>query len=283
MKFSISRGMIGVVFVLGFGTSSVYAGIACESEWVGVETQREEVGRFPNLLTSGMRKFLPALAKEHGMRIDANQCLQTDAKQPVGLDQELSRQAEHAAIRLQNSGLIYLAALDSIDGPPPCGADGSCNLNACSADPDCPAGLPQQESESEPYESPHDEKGIGGSVWLTTGPDGFEGGHSCDFDKGTCNIKVTWSVQPDKYDKWKICWKDWGDTFTNACDVNQKIRKFENNFYVIPDLKEDHHYRIRLEGRKDSNDKWKCLAKARLRNVHLNGTNIGDTVPCIVP
>ncbi|MFZ1745237.1 MAG: hypothetical protein WBO24_03750 [Nitrospirales bacterium] len=178
---------------------------------------------------------------------------------------------------------VRLVALDSVDGPPPCGADGYCNLNACSADPDCPAGLPRQESESEPYEPPHDEKGIGGSVWLTTGPDGFEGGHSCDPDKGTCNIKVTWSVQPDKYDKWKICWKDWGDTFTNACDVKQKIRKFENNFYVIPDLKEDHHYRIRLEGRKDSNDKWKCLAKARLRNVHLNGTNIRGVVPCIVP
>ncbi|GJL51828.1 hypothetical protein [Candidatus Nitrospira salsa] len=177
---------------------------------------------------------------------------------------------------------IRLVALDSLDGPPPCGKDGYCNLNACSADPDCPDGL-QQERDSEPYEPPHDEKGIGSSVWLTLGPDGYDGGHSCDFDKNTCNIKVSWSVQPDKYDKWKICWKDWGDTFTNACDENQKVRKFENNFYVIPNLKEDHHYRIRLEGRKDKNDKWKCLIKARLRNVHLNGTNIGDTVPCIVP
>ncbi|GJL62977.1 MAG: hypothetical protein NPIRA04_16310 [Nitrospirales bacterium] len=177
---------------------------------------------------------------------------------------------------------IRLVALDSVDGPPPCGKDGYCNLNACSADPDCPDGL-QQERDSEPYEPPHNDKGIGGSVWLTTGHDGFEGGHSCDFDKGTCNIKVWWSVQPDKYDKWKICWKDWGDTFTNACDENQKVRKFENNFYVIPNLKEDHHYRIRLEGRKDKNDKWKCLVKARLRNVHLNGTNIRGVVPCIVP
>ncbi len=307
MKIFISR-MIVLVFVLGFEASSVYAWTGSESEWVGGETQIGELRRFPPLFTAEIRNFLPALAKGHELRIDANQCLRTDAEQAVGLNQELSRQAEHAAIRLQNADLIYLAALDSIlfpfkysrvdhgsdvsirlvaldsvDGPPPCGADGYCNLNACSADPDCPAGLPQQESESEPYESPHDEKGIGGSVWLTTGPDGFEGGHSCDFDKGTCNIKVTWSVQPDKYDKWKICWKDWGDTFTNACDVNQKIRKFENNFYVIPDLKEDHHYRIRLEGRKDSNDKWKCLAKARLRNVHLNGTNIRGVVPCIVP
>ena len=182
----------------------------------------------------------------------------------------------------RNDMPIRLAALDSPDGPPPCGLDNVCNFSVCSNDPDCPADLPQQENESEPYEPPHNEKGPL-SVWLTTGPDGYEGGHSCDFDKGTCNIKVTWSVQPDKYDKWKICWKDWGDTFTNACDVNQKIRKFENNFYVIPNLKEDHHYRIRLEGRKDKNDKWKCLVKARLRNVHLNGTNIGDTVPCIVP
>jgi len=188
-----------------------------------------------------------------------------------------------SGVECRNEMPIRLAALDSPDGPPPCGLDNVCNFSVCSNDPDCPADLPQQESESEPYEPLHNEKGIGGSVWLTTGLDGFEGGHSCDFDRGTCNIKVTWSVQPDKYDKWKICWKDWGDTFTNACDVNQKIRKFENNYYVIPNLKEDHHYRIRLEGRKDSNDKWKCLAKARLRNVHLNGTNIGGVVPCIVP
>lgn len=282
MKWSISRGMIVVVFVLGFGTSSVYTGTASENQWVGVETQRGEVRRFPSSLTSGMRNFLPALAKEHEMRIDANQCLQTDAEQPVGLDQELSRQVEHAAIRLQNSGLIYLAALDSIDGPPPCGKDNLCNFAVCPNDPDCPAGMPEI-NRPEPTEPQHNEGGIGGSVWLTAGPDGYEGGHSCYFDANTCNIKVTWSVQPDKYDKWKICWKDWGDTFTNACDVNQKIRKFENNYYVIPNLKEDHHYRIQLEGRKDSNDKWKCLAKARLRNVHLNGTNIGGVAPCIVP
>ncbi|MDR4494632.1 MAG: hypothetical protein AB7P17_12230 [Nitrospirales bacterium] len=177
---------------------------------------------------------------------------------------------------------MRLAALDSPDGPPPCGLDNVCNFSVCSSDPDCPADLPQQEGESEPYEPPHNEKGPL-SVWLTTGPDGYEGGHSCDFDKGTCDIKVTWSVQPDKYDKWKICWKDWGDTFTNACEVNQKVRNFENNFYVIPNLKEGQHYRIRLEGRKDANDKWKCLVKARLRNVHLNGTNIKGVVPCIVP
>ncbi len=188
-----------------------------------------------------------------------------------------------SGIECRNSSPVQLAALDSPDGPPPCGLDNVCNFSVCSNDPDCPVDFPQQESENEPYEPPHNEKGIGGSVWLTTGPDGFEGGHSCDFEKETCHIKVTWSVQPDKYDKWKICWKDWGDTFTNACDVNQKIRKFENNFYVIPNLKEGHHYRIRLEGRKDKNDKWKCLVKARLRNVHLNGTNIGSTVPCLVP
>lgn len=282
MKWSISRSMIVVAFVLGFGTFSVYAGTASENEWVGVEARRGEVSRSPSSLTSGMQSISPALANGHETRIAANRCLRTNEKQSVGLGQELPRQAEHAVIRLQSSGLIYLAALDSIDGPPPCGKDNLCNFAVCPNDPDCPAGMPEI-NRPDPSEPQHNEGGIGSSVWLTTGPDGFEGGHSCDFDKGTCNIKVTWSVQPDKYDKWKICWKDWGDTFTDACDVNQKIRTFENNYYVIPDLKEDHHYRIRLEGRKDSNDKWKCLAKARLRNVHLNGTNIGGVVPCIVP
>lgn len=33
---------------------------------------------------------------------------------------------------------IQLAALDSPSGPPPCGADGICNVAACSQDPDCP-------------------------------------------------------------------------------------------------------------------------------------------------
>ncbi|MDH4195387.1 MAG: hypothetical protein OEV70_14700 [Nitrospirota bacterium] len=284
MKWSTSKGMIAVVFVLGLSTSSVYSGTAGENEWVGGKTQREEVSRFPGSFTSGMRNIPPALSEGHEMKIDANRCLQVDVKKGMGLEQELPQQGEHAVIQAQMSGSIYLAAMDSLDGPPPCEKDNVCNLAVCPNDPDCPAGLPEAATNDPPSHEPeHDEGGMGTSVWLTTGPDGYEGGHSCDFDKGTCNIKVTWSVQPDRYDKWKICWKDWGDTFTNACDVNQKVRKFENNFYVIPDLKEGQHYRIRLEGRKDSNDKWKCLAKARLRNVHLNGTNIGDTVPCFVP
>ncbi|MEO8328162.1 MAG: hypothetical protein ABI618_20135, partial [Nitrospirota bacterium] len=115
-----------MVCVLGFGTSFVYAGTASENEWVGVETPRGEVGRFPSSSTLGMPNIPSALANGHEMRIDTNQCLQTNAKQPVVLGQELPRQAEHAVIQLQNPGLIYLAALDSIDGPPPCGKDNLC-------------------------------------------------------------------------------------------------------------------------------------------------------------
>jgi hypothetical protein len=40
------------------------------------------------------------------------------------------------------------AALDSPDGPPPCGQDGVCNLAVCSQDPDCPNGLPDTGSPS---------------------------------------------------------------------------------------------------------------------------------------
>jgi hypothetical protein len=36
------------------------------------------------------------------------------------------------------NGFVQLAALDSPDGPPPCGADNICNIAACSNDPDCP-------------------------------------------------------------------------------------------------------------------------------------------------
>lgn len=39
-----------------------------------------------------------------------------------------------------------IAALDGIDGPPPCGSDGKCNLAACSNDPDCPADIPVDNS-----------------------------------------------------------------------------------------------------------------------------------------
>jgi hypothetical protein len=39
---------------------------------------------------------------------------------------------------------ISVAALDSPDGPPPCGQDGVCNLAACSQDPDCPKNLPDR-------------------------------------------------------------------------------------------------------------------------------------------
>jgi len=94
---------------------------------------------------------------------------------------------------------------------------------------------------------------------------------------------VYWSVQPDRYDKWKICWKLQGTLFENACDENEKIRHFENAFYLIPNLKQGEKYRIRLEGRKDKNDKWKCLAKAMLRSISWNDPRIADVVPCIVP
>jgi hypothetical protein len=45
---------------------------------------------------------------------------------------------------LASSGVSF-AAKDSMDGPPPCGSDGMCNLAVCSQDPDCPANVPQAE------------------------------------------------------------------------------------------------------------------------------------------
>src|SRR5688572_18828060 len=35
-----------------------------------------------------------------------------------------------------------ISAVDSPEGPPPCGQDGICNVAACSNDPDCPKDLP---------------------------------------------------------------------------------------------------------------------------------------------
>ncbi|MBI3898259.1 MAG: hypothetical protein HY308_08175 [Gammaproteobacteria bacterium] len=38
---------------------------------------------------------------------------------------------------------IRVAALDSLEGPPPCGQDNKCNIAVCPNDPDCPADLPK--------------------------------------------------------------------------------------------------------------------------------------------
>ena len=99
---------------------------------------------------------------------------------------------------------------------------------------------------------------------------GDQAGHFCPPGGTTCDIKVYWSVSDaDKYDKWKICWKKkesstWGK---DHCDYNSKTRKIENNFYVIPDLEIGEDYRLKLEGRKAKNGKWKCLLKVVLRSV----------------
>jgi len=50
--------------------------------------------------------------------------------------------------------MVRLAALDSLGGgPPPCGANGNCNVAACANDPDCPAGVKDAEPENAPL--PH--------------------------------------------------------------------------------------------------------------------------------
>ncbi len=102
---------------------------------------------------------------------------------------------------------------------------------------------------------------------------GDQAGHFCPPDGTTCDIKVYWSVSDEeKYDKWKICWKKkqsstWGK---DHCDYNSKVRKIENRFYVIPDLEIGEDYRLKLEGRKAKNGKWKCLLKVVLRNVNYS-------------
>jgi hypothetical protein len=109
---------------------------------------------------------------------------------------------------------------------------------------------------------------VGFSVWLTTGPDGTEGGHVCPPDSNTCDIRIAWAVTPEeKYDKWKICWRESGMLLTDPCDENDKVRLVENDFFVIPDLKKGAKYRLRLEGRKEKNATWHCLSNATLENI----------------
>jgi hypothetical protein len=46
------------------------------------------------------------------------------------------------------------SALDTPEGPPPCGQDGACNIAACSNDPDCPDDLPNSGGGSSGSSSP---------------------------------------------------------------------------------------------------------------------------------
>jgi len=55
----------------------------------------------------------------------------------------------HVTMRVVPFALVVLlaygyasSAIDTPEGPPPCGQDGKCNLAACSSDPDCPDDLP---------------------------------------------------------------------------------------------------------------------------------------------
>lgn len=52
-----------------------------------------------------------------------------------------------------------LAVVDSLDGPPPCGADNICNFGACSNDPDCPANMPQNEPDDDSPQAPQNSGG----------------------------------------------------------------------------------------------------------------------------
>jgi len=124
---------------------------------------------------------------------------------------------------------------------------------------------------------------VSGSVWMTTGPDGEAGGHFCPPDGHTCDIRIAWTVTPEeKYDKWKVCWRESGMLFTDACDENSKVRLVDNTFFVIPDLKKAGKYRVRLEGRKEKNGNWHCIAKATLESIDY-APWLHNVVPCFVP
>jgi hypothetical protein len=106
-----------------------------------------------------------------------------------------------------------------------------------------------------------------GSVWFVLDPDQIV----CDvLGTETCGIEIAWSVSNEhKFDKWKICWKPkesstWLD---DHCNYNSKIRKIENNFYVVPDLEMGGYYRIKLEARREGSGNWTCLHKAMIRSV----------------
>ena len=107
----------------------------------------------------------------------------------------------------------------------------------------------------------------GGSAWFALDPDQTV----CDvYGTGACSIELSWMVgNEDKFDKWKLCWKvkEGATWLDDNCEYHAKIRKLENNFYAIPDLDMDLEYRVKLEGRRERNENWTCIAKTMIRNV----------------
>jgi len=97
---------------------------------------------------------------------------------------------------------------------------------------------------------------FGGSVWWALLS-------QTSNDDGSFDVEVGWSPgKPEKYEKWKICWRDKADSDKNPCDFNSKVREFENNHWVFRGLTWDGDktvYRLRLEGLKERNDHWTLL------------------------
>lgn len=77
------------------------------------------------------------------------------------------------------NGAVRLAALDSPNGPPPCGQDGACNLAVCRQDPDCPDDLPpRNDGESLPSSA-------------------LDGIINCDATQDKDILAVAWNIVDD--------------------------------------------------------------------------------------
>jgi len=106
------------------------------------------------------------------------------------------------------------------------------------------------------------------SKWFYTG----EGSswHVCDAEAKHCDIKIKWSISnEDKYDKWRICWKpkESGTWLDDHCDYHSLNVPIDANEAVLPSLSMELDYRIKLEGRKDRNEKWVCVLKGIITSV----------------
>lgn len=121
---------------------------------------------------------------------------------------------------------------------------------------------------------------LGGSTWFWLDPDQTV----CDAKHtDTCDVEIGWSVSNvDRFNKWKICWKEqesstWLD---DHCAYHSRLVDIEDDSYVIPDLAIGGYYRIKLEGRRERNDKWTCVQKGLIRAVG-NGVGLGNGGACV--
>ena len=100
----------------------------------------------------------------------------------------------------------------------------------------------------------------------------------------TCAVEIAWSVSNE--DKFENSGRSAGSRKTRrpgstiTARIIQALVDIEDNFYAIPDLDLGGYYRVKLEGRREGNDKWTCVHKSMIRSVG-HSVRLGNGGICV--